>query len=105
MPVMAYFVLCSADNWACKPHHWLATGRTALEVLQDFPSACLPLQWLLQTVPHLKPRQFSLASALSQHPRQAHLTVAVVDYQTPFRRHKRGLCSSWLASLAPGRQC
>ena len=76
-----------------------AAGRTVQEVLQDFKSAQLPLEWLLQTAPHLKPRQFSLASSLAKHPNSAHILVAVVDYKTPFKRKKLGLCSSWLASL------
>lgn len=74
-------------------------GRTVLEVLQDFKSAQLPLEWLLQTAPHLKPRQFSIASSLAKHPNSAHILVAVVNYKTPFKRRKQGLCSSWLASL------
>ena len=72
-----------------------------LEVLQDFKSAQPPLEWLLQTVPHLKPRQFSIASSLSKHPNSAHVLMAVVDYKTPFKRRKQGLCSAWLASLTP----
>ena len=70
-----------------------------LEVLQDFKSAQLPLEWLLQTVPHLKPRQFSIASSLAKHPDSAHILVALVDYKTPFKRRKQGLCSAWLAGL------
>ena len=79
----------------------VVTGRTVLEVLQDFKSAQPPLQWLLQTVPHLKPRQFSIASSLRKHPGSAHITMAVVDYKTPYNRRKHGVCSSWLASLTP----
>ncbi|KAL0040841.1 hypothetical protein WJX79_006949 [Trebouxia sp. C0005] len=73
-------------------------GRTVLEVLQDFKSAQPPLEWLLQTVPHLKPRQFSIASSLAKHPNTAHVLMAVVDYKTPFKRRKQGLCSAWLAN-------
>lgn len=77
-------------------------GRTVLEVLEDFPSAQVPLQWLLHTVQRLKPRQFSIASSLRAHPGQAHMTVAIVDYKTPHRRRKAGVCTAWLAQL-PGR--
>ena len=70
-----------------------------LEVLADFPSAMIPLEWLLQTGPRLRPRQFSIASSLRAHARQAHLLVAVVEYRTRFRRKKSGLCSTWLAGL------
>ena len=72
-----------------------------LEVLQDFKSAQPPLEWLVQTIPHLKPRQFSIASSLAKHPNSAHVLMAVVDYKTPFKRRKQGLCSSWLAGLSP----
>ena len=91
--------------WPRHPHvqHncYFCAGRTVLEVLQDFKSAQPPLEWLLQTVPHLKPRQFSIASSLAKHPNSAHVLMAVVDYKTPFKRRKQGLCSAWLASLTP----
>lgn len=82
----------------------IAAGRTVLEVLRDFSSARPPLEWLVQCCPRLRPRQFSIASSGAAHPRQAHVLLAVVDYRTPFKRRKRGLCSSWLAGLQPGEQ-
>lgn len=74
-----------------------------LEVLQDFSSARLPLEWLIQLCPRLQPRQFSIACSQKAHPQQAHITLAVVDYRTPFKRRKRGLCSKWLSGLSKGR--
>ncbi|KAF5839539.1 hypothetical protein DUNSADRAFT_512 [Dunaliella salina] len=76
-------------------------GRTVLEVLSDFKTATPTLEWFLEACPPLAPRLFSISSSLKQHPRQAHLTVAVVDYTTPFKRRKRGLCSSYLAASKP----
>ena len=73
-----------------------------MEALEDFPSARVPLQWLLQIVPRLQPRYFSIASSLAMHPGQVHILAALVDYQTPHRRQKRGVCSAWLAGLQPG---
>ena len=78
------------------------TGRTALEVLQDFEGEWLPLEWRLQAMPRLKPRYFSIASSPRAPPGAAHITAAVVDYKTPHRRRKRGVCTSWLATLQPG---
>ncbi len=63
----------------------------------------LPLEWLLQTVPRLQPRSFSIASSQKAHPNEAHITVAVVKWATPFKRERHGLCSSWLASLNPNQ--
>jgi len=79
-------------------------GRTVLEVLQDFPSARPPLAWLLQTVPRLRPRLFSLSSSPAAHPGAAHVTAAIVDWVTPFKRRRKGVCTSWLAGLAAGQQ-
>lgn len=66
-----------------------AAGRTVLEVLQDFKSATPPLEWLLQTVPRLRPRLFSISSSLAAHPGQAHVTAAIVEWATPFKRLRR----------------
>ncbi|KAK2399579.1 NADPH-dependent diflavin oxidoreductase [Trifolium repens] len=75
--------------------------RTVLEVLEDFPSVQMPLEWLIQLVPLLKTRAFSISSSQSAHPDQVHLTVNVVSWTTPYKRKKKGLCSSWLATLDP----
>ena len=79
-------------------------GRTVLEILTDFPQARLSLNWLLSYSPRLRPRQFSIASSLSLYPEKAHLLMAVVDWTTPGRRIRHGLCSTWLAGLDPGRK-
>lgn len=75
--------------------------RTVLEVLEDFPSVRMPFEWLVQLVPPLKTRSFSISSSPSAHPNQVHLTVNVVSWTTPYKRTRKGLCSSWLASLDP----
>ncbi|XP_039019048.1 NADPH-dependent diflavin oxidoreductase 1-like isoform X2 [Hibiscus syriacus] len=75
--------------------------RTVLEVLEDFPSVKMPFEWLVQLVPPLKNRAFSISSSPLAHPNQVHLTVDVVSWTTPFKRKRRGLCSTWLASLDP----
>ncbi|XP_020223137.1 NADPH-dependent diflavin oxidoreductase 1 isoform X1 [Cajanus cajan] len=75
--------------------------RTVLEVLDDFPSVQMPFEWLVQLVPPLKTRAFSISSSQSAHPNQVHLTVNVVSWTTPYKRKKKGLCSSWLAALDP----
>lgn len=78
-------------------------GRTVLEVLTDFSSVKLSLEWLLSYCPRLRPRRFSVASDLGVLPNTAQLLVAVAEWTTPIaRRRRKGLCSSWLAGLDPG---
>ena len=48
---------------------------------------------LLRTMP---PRLYSIASSLSAHPEEVHLTVAIVRYEEHGRKRK-GVCSSYLA--------
>ncbi|XP_052195718.1 NADPH-dependent diflavin oxidoreductase 1 isoform X2 [Diospyros lotus] len=79
-------------------------NRTVLEVLEDFPSVQMPFEWLVQLVPPLKMRAFSIASSQSAHPNQVHLTVSVVSWTTPFKRKRAGLCSAWLAGLDPQKR-
>ncbi|XP_014437549.1 NADPH-dependent diflavin oxidoreductase 1 isoform X6 [Tupaia chinensis] len=79
--------------------------RTILEVLCDFPhtASAIPLDYLLDLIPPIRPRTFSIASSLLAHPSRLQILVAVVQYQTRLKEPRRGLCSSWLASLDPGQ--
>lgn len=61
----------------------------------------MPFEWLVQLVPPLKTRAFSISSSHSVHPNQVHLTINVVSWTTPFKRKRTGLCSAWLAGLDP----
>lgn len=42
------------------------------------------------------PRLYSIASSLAAHPREAHLCISIVRYET-HGRAKKGLCSGWFA--------
>ncbi|KAK2818792.1 hypothetical protein Q5P01_024353 [Channa striata] len=77
--------------------------RTALEVLADFPhtTAELRVDYLLDLFPEIQPRFFSIASSLQVHPHRLQILVAVVRYKTKLHKPRRGLCSTWLASLDP----
>ncbi|XP_025843664.2 NADPH-dependent diflavin oxidoreductase 1 isoform X1 [Vulpes vulpes] len=79
--------------------------RTILEVLCDFPhtAGAIPADYLLDLIPLIRPRAFSIASSLLAHPLRLQILVAVVQYQTRLKEPRRGLCSSWLASLDPGQ--
>ena len=87
----------------------------------------VPVEMLLELIPTLQPRSFSIASSQHAHPTQVHLCVAVVEYTTPYNRqkqvciatvsmqspsaamlivlafHNQGVCSSWLSALVPGK--
>ncbi|KAG8447371.1 hypothetical protein GDO86_014731 [Hymenochirus boettgeri] len=77
--------------------------RTTLEVLIDFPctTSRLPANYLLELIPRIRPRAFSIASSMKAHPNIIQILVAVVQYKTRLHEPRHGLCSTWLASLCP----
>ncbi|XP_073496614.1 NADPH-dependent diflavin oxidoreductase 1 isoform X2 [Phyllobates terribilis] len=77
--------------------------RTTLEVLIDFPhtTSSIPADYLLDLIPRIRPRAFSIASAMQANPNNLQILMAVVQYKTRLREARRGLCSSWLASICP----
>ncbi|CAH0476467.1 unnamed protein product [Peronospora belbahrii] len=75
--------------------------RTYVEVLTDFPSVKVPLTILLQLIPRQQPRSYSISSSALLHPGRVHLTVAIVDFLTPYKRRRHGVCSSFFQSLNP----
>lgn len=75
--------------------------RTILEVLLDFPCK-IPLDYLLDLIPEVKPRSFSISSSPSYHLNSINLTVAIVDYKTVLKENRKGVCTSWISDWKPG---
>mmetsp|Transcript_40612 Transcript_40612/g.65890 ORF Transcript_40612/g.65890 Transcript_40612/m.65890 type:complete len:529 (+) Transcript_40612:173-1759(+) len=76
--------------------------RTICEVFRDFPSLRVPLPYLLDLIPRINPRYFSIASSLHVCPGQVQITAAIVNYTTPLNHTRVGVCTSWLSSLNRG---
>jgi sulfite reductase (NADPH) flavoprotein alpha-component len=74
---------------------WLRE-REFVDLLEEFPSARLRPQELIDHMRRLAPRLYSIASSQRVHPGEAHLTVAVVRYRTN-GRDRVGVCSTYLA--------
>jgi len=60
----------------------------------------IPLEYIFDIFPKIKPRLFSIASKPDPH--RVELVVGVVEYKTMLRRIRRGLCTKWLKTLGPG---
>ncbi|KEG11813.1 P450 reductase [Trypanosoma grayi] len=76
--------------------------RNVVEVLSDFRTIRPPLSTLLSFMPLMRPRLFSISSAPSFDVSEIHLTVALISWQTPYKRDRKGLCSSRLVGSVPG---
>merc|ERR1719436_1379152 len=69
---------------------------THFDLLKMFPSARPEVETLVDYIPKIKPRLYSIASSPNMDPEQIHLCVIVDDWNTPGGRYKRGLCSDYL---------
>ena len=73
-------------------HEGLSHG---IDLVSDYPVDWTP-QDLVDKLRNLTPRSYSIASSPDANPDEAHLTVAVVDYDA-FGRHHLGAASNYLA--------
>ncbi|CCE65721.1 hypothetical protein TPHA_0M01460 [Tetrapisispora phaffii CBS 4417] len=71
--------------------------RSILEVLEDFLSIRLPWKYVIDYMPVLKPRLFSISSSKSNS--EIELTVAIVKYKTILRKLRRGVCTNYISKL------
>ncbi len=76
-------------------------GRDLIDLIQDHGLRGVPARDLVAALRRLPPRLYSIASSPAACPEEPHLTVRLLDYQA-HGRPRRGVCSSHLASLAPG---
>ena len=71
-------------------------GRELIDLFLEFPQRGLSVDNLISLLRPMPPRLYSIASSLSAHNQEVHLTIAVVRYDTHGRKRK-GVCSSYLA--------
>jgi sulfite reductase (NADPH) flavoprotein alpha-component len=71
-------------------------GKDIVDLLQDHPGTVRDAQLLVDLLPPLKPRLYSISSSLAAFPEEVHLTIAVVRYECRGRR-RGGLASTWFA--------
>ena len=71
-------------------------GRELIDLFLEFPQQRINAQEFDGLLRPMPPRLYSIASSLSAHTEEVHLTVAVVRYEGNGRKRK-GVCSSYLA--------
>lgn len=54
------------------------------------------MQYLLDLIPPIKSRSFSISSSPLVHKGEIHLTVAIVDYKTKLSERRVGVCTNWM---------
>lgn len=82
-------------DWVVRDH------RNILAVLEDLPSLHPPLDHLLELLPRLQARLYSISSSPKVHPDSISITAVLVDYTTRTGRAMKGVATSWLKEKQP----
>ncbi|KAJ3213485.1 NADPH-dependent diflavin oxidoreductase 1 [Dinochytrium kinnereticum] len=79
-------------NYCLKPR------RTCFEVLQDFTSVKIPVNYLMDCFQPIRSRSYSISNSLSVHPEEIDLVIGIVKYRTKLAVPRTGVCSKWRRS-------
>jgi len=75
--------------------------RHIAHILEDLPSCKPPVDHLLELLPRLQPRFYSIASSAKVHQQSVHICGVVVEYTTPTGRVNKGVATTWLQAKVP----
>ncbi|KAG0004791.1 hypothetical protein BGZ80_005553, partial [Entomortierella chlamydospora] len=75
---------------------------THADILREFPSAHPSIPQLINMLPPIKPRHYSVASSQKAHPNSVHLLIVAVEWVTPSGKTRFGQCTRYLTSLGAG---
>ena len=74
------------------------------DLLKKYPSAKVKLDTLVDYVPRIKPRLYSIASSSEMHPGTLELCIVKDDWTTPSGKLRNGLCTRYLTDLGLGKE-
>eukprot|EP00096_Caligus_rogercresseyi_P016434 TRINITY_DN908_c0_g2_i1.p1 TRINITY_DN908_c0_g2~~TRINITY_DN908_c0_g2_i1.p1 ORF type:complete len:712 (-),score=230.38 TRINITY_DN908_c0_g2_i1:619-2754(-) len=75
--------------------------RHIAHILEDFPSLKINIHHLMELLPRLQPRYYSISSSPRVSPDRIHITAVVVWYKTLTGRINNGVCTTWLKPMVP----
>jgi len=82
---------------------YTAESYTYAELLAKFPSCSVSIGHLLDYIPDLKPRLYSIASSSRlRSDDEVHLCIIRNDWTATSGRDRTGVCTSWLDEMAVG---
>lgn len=83
------------NEWVVKDH------RNIVAILEDLPSVKPPLDHILELLPRLHCRYYSISSSSKMYPKAIHITAVVVDWMTRAGRRQKGVATTWLKEKLP----
>lgn len=75
---------------------------TYADLLKEFKSAKPTLQKLIEIIPRIKPRHYSIASSMKMNPDSVHLLVVLHDWKTPSGKYRVGQATRYLSNIKVG---
>ncbi len=78
-----------------------ASCRHITHILEDLPTCKPPIDHIMELLPRLQPRFYSISSSSRLHPESVHITAVVVEYDTPTGRTNHGVATTWLKPMVP----
>lgn len=99
--------LSASDGLNAYKAYFVSEWRTFIDLLRDFPSVEIPLNVLLDILPRIQPRFYSISSSHSVHPHEVHITVGRLCEEIPNSSPKKmytGVCSGYLTDLKVGSE-
>lgn len=79
------------EDWAIK------SRRTLVQVLEDLPSCKPNIGHLLELLPRLQSRYYSIASSPRKHPDSIHICASVIKYEASKGRTNHGVATKYLS--------
>merc|ERR1719195_1860294 len=75
--------------------------RHITHILEDMDTCKPPIDHILELLPRLQPRFYSIASSAKVHPTSVHICGVVVEYETGTGRRNNGVATTWLRDKVP----
>ncbi|CAG9463098.1 unnamed protein product [Pedinophyceae sp. YPF-701] len=91
--------LCSKAGKEAYKKQTQGDAPTLLDILNRFKSCRPPLAPLLDHLPALAPRQYSLTNSSCTSPDRAEVAMSVVSFQNAYGRQRKGVATTWLDDL------
>ncbi len=95
--------LDSADPARRRHRDWMRDHFvTVADLLDNFPGRCPPLEVLIDILPRLRPRLYSIASTPRAHPGEPRILASNLRYTSAPGIEHEGVASQYIRHLAPG---
>lgn len=87
----------SSDEGKALYSDWIIKDcRSIVHVLEDLPSVKPPIDHVLELLPRLQARYYSISSSPKLYADSIHITAVVVEYETKTKRINKGVATSFL---------